>query len=355
MRSLKIDGKVIDDDGDCFVIAEVGHNHQGNLDTAKDMFRVAKECGADAVKLQKRSNRALYTKEMFNKPYDHENSYGKIYGEHREALEFGADEYTQLLDYSKEMGITMFSTAFDFESVDFLEKQGMPAYKIASGDVKNIPLLTYVAESRKPIFLSTGGATIEDVQRAYDAIMPVNENLCLLQCTSGYPAKFEELNLNVIRTYRKRFPNIIVGLSSHDNGIAMPVAGYMLGAGVIEKHFTLNRTWKGTDHAFSLNPGGLRKMVRDLRRARVARGDGIKRIYESEVEPIMKMSKKLVAARDLPAGHCIRREDIAVKSPGDGLPPYEMEKLIGRTLISALAEDENLEFEGLNGSEIAPD
>jgi sialic acid synthase len=351
MRKLTIDGKTIEDPGDCFVIAEIGHNHQGRVETAKEMFKVAKECGADAVKLQKRDNRQLYTQAAYNKCYDHENSFGTTYGEHREFLEFGWEEYKEMKDYAQEIGVTMFATAFDFSSADFLEKLDVPAFKIASGDLKSIPLLTHIAQFQKPMVLSTGGGTMEDVNRAYDAIMPINQKLCILQCTAGYPAEFSELNLRVISTYRERFPNTVVGLSSHDNGIAMAVAAYMLGARVVEKHFTLNHTWKGTDHAFSLEPIGFRKMVRDLQRLKVAMGDGVKRVYETEINPITKMGKKLVAARDLPAGHAIRREDIALKSPGDGLAPYDIDKIIGRVTRQALKADDDIKFEVLNGAE----
>jgi len=351
MRELVIDNKTIKDDGDCFVIAEIGHNHQGKLDTAKEMFKVAKECGADAVKLQKRDNRELYTKAGYDKPYENPNSYGTTYGEHREFLEFGIEEYQELQDYAKEIGVTMFATAFDFNSADFLAKLDMPAFKLASGDLKNIPLLTHIAQFQKPMVLSTGGGTMEDVNRAYDAVMPVNQQLCLLQCTAGYPAEFDELNLRVITTFRERFPDTTIGLSSHDNGIAMAVAAYMLGARVIEKHFTLNHTWKGTDHAFSLEPIGFRKMVRDLKRVKVAIGDGVKKTYDSEVAPIIKMGKKLVAARDLPEGHTIRREDIAIKSPGDGLQPYEIDKVIGRVIRQPLSADDDITIEVLNGAE----
>jgi N-acetylneuraminate synthase/sialic acid synthase len=351
MRNLTLDGKVIQDNSHCYVIAEIGHNHQGRLETAKEMFRVARECGADAVKLQKRDNRSLFTKAGYAKPYDNPNSFGETYGEHREFLEFGWIEYKELMQYADEIGVTMFSTAFDFVSADFLAKLDIPIFKIASGDLKNIPLLTHIAEFQKPMILSTGGGTMEDVNRAYDAIMPINQQLCILQCTAGYPAEFDELNLQVIRTYRERFPNTTVGLSSHDNGIAMAVAAYMLGARVIEKHFTLNHTWKGTDHAFSLEPIGFRKMVRDLRRTKAAMGDGIKKVYDSEVNPITKMGKKLVAARELPEGCTIRREDIAIKSPGDGLSPYEIDKVIGRVTRQPLKEDDDITIELLNGAE----
>jgi len=349
MRKIILAGKTIQDDGDAYVVAEIGHNHQGDLATARKMFRIAKECGADAVKLQKRNNRKLYTKAAYDRSYDNRNSYGTTYGEHREALEFGKAAYRELFDYARELGITLFATAFDFDSVDFLSEFDPPAFKIASGDVKNIPLLTHIAQLQKPMVLSTGGATMADVNRAYDAIMPVNDQLAILQCTAAYPADFNELNLKVITTFREHFPDTVIGLSSHDNGIAMAVAAYMLGARIIEKHFTLNHTLKGTDHAFSLEPAGLRKMVRDLRRCREAMGDGVKRVYATEVAPITKMGKKIVAARDLPAGHVIQPVDIVFKSPGDGLPPCEFEKVVGRTTICELKADDNLTFEVLCG------
>ena len=338
-RRLVIDDFEITDDGDCFVIAEIGHNHQGSLEKAMQLFAEAKACGATAVKLQKRDNRTLYTREFFDRPYENENSFGPTYGLHREALEFGRSEYEELKAYAAEIGICFIATAFDFKSVDFLAELDLPAFKIASGDLSNTPLLSYVASIGKPVVFSTGGGTIDDVRRAYDTIADVNEQVALLQCTAGYPAEWTELDLRVIQAYRDLFPSTIVGFSSHDNGIAMAVAAYVLGARIVEKHFTLNRAMKGTDHVFSLEPVGLRKMVRDLRRIRVALGDGAKHMYPSEVEPVVKMSKKLVSARDLPAGHCLTVDDIAVKSPGDGLPPYELDGLIGRLLRHPVKKD----------------
>jgi sialic acid synthase len=344
-RSLRIDDVEITDEGDCYVIAEIGHNHQGSVAKAKQLFDEAKACGAHAVKLQKRDNRGLYTREMFNKPYENENSYGATYGEHREALEFGRAEYVELQAYAAEIGITFFATAFDLASAEFLAELDMPAYKIASADLINTPLLRHVAAAGKPVILSTGGATLDDVRRGYETVAELNPAVILLQCTAGYPAEWDELDLRVVTTYRDCFPSATVGLSSHDSGIAMAVAAYVLGARVIEKHFTLNRALKGTDHRFSLEPVGLRKMVRDLRRTRLALGDGMKTMYPSETEPIVKMAKKLVAARDLPAGHQLTAADIAMKSPGDGLPPYELDRVLGRTLRHPVAADSSLTFE----------
>jgi N-acetylneuraminate synthase/sialic acid synthase len=347
-----IEGVEIQSGSDCYVIAEIGHNHQGSVETAKEMFKAAADCGVNAVKLQKRDNRTLYTKEFFDRPYDNEASYGATYGAHREFLEFGRDEYAELKAHAHELGVAFFATAFDFNSADFLADLDMPAYKIASGDLTNTPLLRYVGDIGKPIVFSTGGGTLDDVRRAYETLLEVNDQLVVLQCTAGYPAEWDELDLRVIPTYAEEFPQAVVGFSSHDNGIAMPVAAYVLGANVIEKHFTLNRAMKGTDHAFSLEPQGLRKMVRDLRRARLALGSGEKTMHPSEAAPIVKMGKKLVAARDLPAGHVLQREDLALKSPGDGLPPYELDRVVGRKLRHPLVEEMALTFELLEEQEL---
>lgn len=344
-RELTIDNFTISDDSDCYVIAEIGNNHQGDLQKAKELFKAAKECGVDAVKLQKRDNKSLLTRAAYDKPYDNENSFGATYGEHREALEFGREEYIELKKYAHELGLTMFATAFDMKSADFLAELDMPLYKVASGDLKNTPLLKHIAKIGRPMIISTGGGTMEDVQRAYDAIMPINSQLCILQCTASYPAEPQDLNLRVITTYREAFPDVVIGLSDHENGIAMAVAAYVLGSRIVEQHFTLNHTWKGTDHAFSLEPIGMRKLVRDLRRVRAALGDGEKKIYPSEVNPITKMGKKLVASHDLKAGHTLTMSDIAVKSPSDGIPPYELDNVIGRTLTKDLLEDDNFSFE----------
>jgi N-acetylneuraminate synthase/sialic acid synthase len=344
-RTLTIGPHEISDDSSCYVIAEVGHNHQGKVKTCMELFAAAKQCGVHAVKLQKRHNRSLYTRAAYDKPYENENSYGSTYGAHREALEFEEPEYRDLQQYCKEIGVDFFATAFDHKSADFLAKLDVPAYKIASGDLRNTPLLKHVASFGKPMIVSTGGATVDDVQRAHDTVRAINPQLGLLQCTAGYPCEYELLDLRVIATYRELFPETVVGFSGHDNGIAMAVAAYVLGSRIVEKHFTLNRAWKGTDHAFSLEPVGMRKMVRDLERTRVALGDGQKKVYPSEASPILKMGKKIVAARSMPAGHVLAADDLALKSPGDGLPPYEMERVVGQTLVMPVNEDDEITFQ----------
>lgn len=345
-RKLVVDGHVISDDSVPFVIAEIGHNHQGSLDKAKELILAAQECGVDAVKFQKRNNKTLYTKSLYNQPYDNENSFGMTYGEHREALEFGKTEYLELKHYAETLGVVFFATAFDFTSVNFLVEINVPAIKIASGDLSNVPLLKYVAETKRPIFLSTGGATMEDVMRAYDVISKVNDQICIMQCTASYPAEPSEVNLNVLKVYREMFP-CVIGLSDHYNGIAMAPIAYVLGARVIEKHFTFNHAAKGTDHAFSLEPIGMRKMVRDLHRAKEALGDGVKRQYASESKPLFKMGKKVVASHDMKAGTEISSLDLALKSPNDGIPPYQIYGVIGKVLVRDIREDESIRWEDL--------
>lgn len=345
-REMVVDGVRIADDTVTYVIAEIGNNHQGDLEKCKELFRVAKEhCGVHAVKLQKRDNKSLFTRAMYHSEYNSENAFADTYGAHREALEFGRDEYVELQKYAGEIGITFFATAFDIPSADFLADLDMPAYKIASGDLTNTPLLKHVASFGKPLFVSSGGGTMEDVRRAYDLITPINRQLCLMQCTAGYPPEWEQLDLGVITTFRHAFPDVVIGFSSHDSGIAMGPPAHVLGSRVIEKHFTLNRAMKGTDHAFSLEPPGLRRLVRDLERTKLSLGTGEKRRYDSEVGPIKKMSKKLVASRDLPAGHMLTPEDIALKSPGDGLRPYMFDTMVGRRLIKDLKADDALKVE----------
>jgi sialic acid synthase len=340
---LVVDGRVIARDGPAYVIAEIGHNHQGEVEKAKALVRAARECGADAVKLQKRDNAQLYTRALYDAPYDNEHSFGRTYGEHREALELSAAEWLELREFSREEGITLFGTVFDEPSADFLHELDLPAFKIASGDLTNTPLLRHVAALGRPIFISTGGGTMEDVERAVDTILPLNAQLCVMQCTAAYPCEVEELNLGVIESYRERFPDLVIGLSDHQSGIAMSLVGYMLGARVIEKHFTLNHAWKGSDHAFSLMPEGMRRLVRDLHRVPDGVGDGVKRPLASEARPLEKMGKKLVATRDLPVGHVLTADDLAARSPADGgLPPYELDDLLGRRLTRPLMVEQAL-------------
>jgi N-acetylneuraminate synthase/sialic acid synthase len=210
---MKIGNFEITEGSQPFVIAEIGHNHQGDLDTCMKLIRAAADAGASAVKLQKRENKTLFTPEAFNAPYLSENAFGPTYGEHREFLEFDEHEYRECIAYAKKCGILFFSTAFDFTSADFLNKLDVPAFKIASGDLKTLPLIKHIASFGKPIILSTGGGTLEDIDRAVEILDKYGSEYAILQCTAAYPPKYEELNLRVIPEFMKRYQeNFWLGL-----------------------------------------------------------------------------------------------------------------------------------------------
>jgi sialic acid synthase len=347
-RELTIAGVRIADDAPCYLIAEIGNNHGGSVGEALELIEICAKAGASAVKFQRRTNAAIYTRALLDQPYEHRHSFGATYGAHRAALELPLAAYPRLREIADLCGITAFATAFDEQAADELVAAGLPALKIASGDLTNTPLLRHVAQLGVPLVISTGGGTLEDTDRAVETVSPHTSDFALLHCTAAYPVlDFTELNLQVIPVLRARYPDTVIGWSGHDSGIAMSVIAYTLGARIIEKHVTRNRALKGTDHAFSLEPAGLRKLVRDLARARAALGTGEKVRYASEAPPLRKMAKSLVAARPLPAGHVLRREDLARKSPADGLPPYWLEQVIGFPLATPLAEDECLTLDHL--------
>jgi sialic acid synthase len=353
MRSLEISGRLVSDATDAYVIAEIGHNHGGRLDTAEELVRAAAAAGADAVKLQKRDNRRLYTRAMYNQPYTGRNSFGATYGEHREALELGRSDYLQLMSVAAECGVHLMSTAFDLPSVDFLCEIGVPAIKIASGDVTNTPLLSYAAKSGLPLIVSTGGASMDEVTAACDVLLSITPKLALLQCTAVYPANPSDLNLSVITTYRGVFPETVIGFSGHDLGAELSMVAYALGARVVEKHLTLDRGARGSDHHFSLDCGQFAELTRGLRRSRQALGSPVKRMLAQEASAVKKLGKKLVASRDMQAGHVLAERDIVCKSPGDGLKPYRLGDVIGRRLLVPLREDEDIRLDALAPDAVA--
>lgn len=342
MRSLTINGRVIDDDHPAYVIAEIGHNHQGDLGLAKKMVSAAQLAGASAVKFQTRTPKEVYTPAEYNRRSNSPNWFRPTYGEHREYLEFSIDEWDDLFVFCRQQGITAFSTPFDFQSVERLEALGVPAYKIASGDATNIPLLIYVAKMGKPMLVSTGGCTLEEVRNIYRAVMPLNQQLALLQCACVYPAPDSAMNLRVIETYQEEFPECVIGLSSHNPDWTVNIAAYALGARIFENHFTTDRGLKGTDQAFSLTPEMVEQQVRALQRVQDAMGTKAKFPSQIELAPTLERRKKCVWARDLRKGHIVVPQDIAYKCPGDGLSPGEAYRVIGGHLQEDVRADDNV-------------
>ncbi len=336
----------ITDGPECFVIGEIGNNHQGDLEVACKLVDAVKAAGAQCAKFQRRNNKVLFTEEMYNKSYDSENAFAPTYGAHREVVELDMAQFRDLKQYCDEQGVIFSATPFEEASADDLESIDTQLYKIASADLKNTPLLQHVAGFGKPIIISTGYATLEDVDRAVQVLGPICDNFAILQCTASYPCDTQFLNLRVIETLRERYPDHVIGYSGHDGGTSLPLIAYMLGARVIEKHLTLKRTMKGTDHVFSLTPDAMRRMVRDINRIPVALGDGVKQMYEVEVPPMTKMKKCLVAAMPLEEGAVITADNIRVRVPAnnsaDTLPPYLFDAVNGGRLTRALAFEEPL-------------
>jgi len=266
-----------------FIIAEIGNNHNGNLDLAKEMLKICKKINVDAVKFQVKDIETAFSKELLDKPYTGPNSFGKTYREHKEALEFSKDELKVIYDYARELGIICFATPFDVKSVNILEELDNPIYKISSFHVTDLELIESIAKTSKPIILSTGMSSIEEIDVAVKKIREFHDKLIILQCTSCYPTEDEDVNLRVIPTLEKRY-ECPIGFSSHERGVAITSASVAIGAAIIERHFTLDRTMKGPDHASSIEESGMELVVKRAKRLFTALGSNEKKVLDSELD-----------------------------------------------------------------------
>ena len=266
-----------------FIIAEIGNNHNGNLDTAMKLIKSAKDAGADAVKFQVKNIEKSFSKELLDSSYVNENSFGKTYREHKMALEFLEEQLKQLYNYAAKLGIICFSTPFDIDSVELLERIGNPIYKISSFHVTDLDLIEHVCKTKKPILMSTGMSTIEEIDMAVELIRKYTEDFVLLHCVSCYPTEDEDINLSVIPMLREKY-DCPVGYSGHERGIAITASSVALGSCVIERHFTLDRTMKGPDHASSVEPLGLTHIVSRASRMFKAMGNPNKTVLECELK-----------------------------------------------------------------------
>ena len=287
---MKLSGREVGSGEPCYTVAEIGANHGGSLDLALTMIRAAHAAGADAVKTQKRDVDVCIPPEQADIVRD--SPFGLLtYREYRRRLEFGASEYDEIDAECRRLGISWLASAWDEPSVEFLSRYDTPAIKIASASLTDHALLRAARRAGKPVILSTGMSTSEEIDAAVDVLGP--RDLVLLHCISAYPAQVEELNLSCITTLQRQYPDIPVGFSGHELGIAMSLAAVVLGAVVIERHFTTDRTLPGTDQSASLEPKGFAAMVRDIRKWEKARGDGIKKVYDSEL-PIRAKLRRVV-------------------------------------------------------------
>ena len=331
------------------IIAEAGVNHNGSIEMAKQLVEKAKEAGVDYIKFQTFKASKLVTKSAKQAEYQQRNIGSQENSQYQmlKKLELSAEDHEVLIAYCKEKGIKFFSTAFDFDSIEYLHSLNLGLWKIPSGEVTNYPFLKRVAAYNEKTILSTGMCDMGDVRAAVEALYKnglSKENLILLHCNTEYPTPFEDVNLKAMDALRKEF-GVEVGYSDHTKGIEVPIAAVALGATVIEKHFTLDRNMEGPDHKASLEPDELKAMVSAIRNIEKAvGGDGTKHVSESERKNIAIARKSIVAACDIKAGEVFTEQNLTVKRPGSGISPMKWDEIVGTAAKRDFAEDELIEI-----------
>ncbi len=327
------------------IIAEAGVNHNGSLELAKQLALKAKEAGADIVKYQtadlnslvsKTAKMADYQKDNIGKEESQKEMLSKL------LLEF--DEFVELKKYCEEIGIKFLSTPFDLKSIDFLEELGCDVWKIPSGEITNLPYLIKIAKTNKPIILSTGMCTLDEIDECVSVLKEHGaKDIVILHCTTQYPTPYEEVNLRAMLTLQERY-KCDVGYSDHTKGIEVPVAAVSLGASVIEKHFTLDRNMEGPDHKASLEPDELKMMVSSIRNIEKALGDGDKKPVDSELKNKAVARKSIIAAKNIKKGELFTEDNLTTKRPGTGISPMKWFEIIGKTASRDYLEDEMIEL-----------
>lgn len=346
MKVVHIGDRPVGDGAPVYIIAEAGSNHDRDLAQAKRLIEVAAEAGADAVKFQtfladrivaETTTRAAYLDGILPP--------GQTMSELFRGLELPREWHADLKQYAESCGLDFVSTPFDHEAVDLLDGLGVKVFKVATYELWHLPLIRDIASRGKPIICSTGMADIGEVQDAVDAVRSVgNDQLILLHCVVNYPPPFAELNLRAIETMRRAF-DVPVGWSDHTPGWLAPVVATALGAAVVEKHFTTDRTRPGPDHRFALEPDELGAMVRAIRDAQAALGDGVKRMAPAEADLYVTARRSLFAARAIPAGATVTDDDVAILRPGTGIEVRDLPKVLGRTTRRRVEHHEPLSWE----------
>jgi sialic acid synthase SpsE len=311
-----------------YIIAEAGLNHNGSIDIAKKLIDVAVSAGADAVKFQKRTVDKLAVQSVLDAADDRFPDFGKTYREIREHIEFDLDAYRELKAYAEERGIEFLCTAFDEDAVDFLETLGIQKYKLASHSLTNLPLLRYLADIGKPVFLSTGMAALDEIDQAVDVFKERGTPLVLFHCISAYPTPIEESNLAMIDVLKERY-GLRVGYSGHEIGYQPTLAAVAMGACAIERHFTLDSTMVGFDHKLSLEPDALTQMIKEIRAIALMYGSGQKVVSETEMVTRRKYHVSMVSVEALPKGAVLSQEMVSYRNPGTGILPKDADKILG--------------------------
>jgi len=320
-NKIKIGNKFIGDKCRCFIIAEAGINHNGNIKKALALIDKAAECGADAIKFQTHIPEKEMLKDGFTAKYVGSSLFNLL-----KKVELSKEDHIKLKKYAKKRKILFLSTPFSREAADLLEEIGVNGYKTGSGEMTNLPLLKHIAKKGKPMIISTGMSTLKEIQETVNFIKRFNNNFIILHCTSSYPTKYEDINLKVIESLREKL-KVPIGLSDHSIGIYTALAAIALGVCVVEKHFTISRKWPGPDQGASIEPKELKELVQGIRAVEKALGS-VKRINKDE-EPIKKMAREsVVSLVDIAKGTIIKREMVWVKRPGIGIPAKDLEKVV---------------------------
>ena len=309
-----------------YVIAEGGLNHNGDINIAKKLIDSAKECGANAIKFQ------TYKTENFVRET---NQYFDVF----KNAELNFEQFKELKNYSKSIGLTFFSTPFDIESAEFLNQLEIPCFKIASSDLTNLPLITKIAKMQKPMIISSGLSTMNEINDAVNCcLFEGNNQIALLHCVANYPAQPNEVNMNVINTLKKTF-GFPIGYSDNGESSLVDIVAVSMGANIIEKHFTLDKKMSGPDHSFSIDPNGLKSLISQIHEIDQMKGDGIKIPQFSEIKNRLTIRKSITAKRDLQQGEKIQEGDISIKRPADGIEPKYLTMILGKTINTNIKKD----------------
>ena len=328
-----------------FIIAEVGQNHQGSLEKAREYIKVFSYEGADAIKFQTRNNKFLFSDEAYNAPYYSENAFAETYGEHREKLELSKEDLKILKNDCNKYSVKFMSTPFDEPSLELLNEVGVDLLKIASFDLGNLPFLKRIANLGKPLVMSVGGSNLNQIRKSVELLNKKVANLAVLHCVSEYPCEFDRLGLENIKKLKREFPNCVIGSSDHFNGILSGPIAYMLGARVFEKHVTLNRGWKGTDHSFALEPQGFRKFVRDIKRVRYMLPSKDK-IDLGKEKVFKKLGKSIFAYEDIKMGEILSLENLSGKIfETTHIPVRDTSMIIGKKAKRNICKNEVIKME----------
>jgi N-acetylneuraminate synthase len=346
LNELKLGNRIISNDNQCFIIAEIGINHNGSLKQAKELIKSAAESKADAVKIQVRDLNATYNKAILKDSLKAEHGTQYLLNELIKT-ELSHKDFKELKDLAENLGLIFIATPFDLPSVDFLEELDICAYKIGSPDLTNLPLLRKVSLLGKPIIISTGMSSEIEIQRVISELESINAQYALLHCNSTYPASPEDLNLKFIRKLSERSSGI-VGYSGHERGYLPSIIAVAIGAKIIERHITLDNSFEGPDHSSSLEPNEFAQMIQDIRKTETCLGVENRMINQGEEVNRIALGKSLVTARKLPKGSIIHQEDIIAKTPARGVSPLEFSKFIGKKTVCNLEEDHYIQFEDID-------